>query len=306
VSVRRYVTADVFTDRVFGGNPLAVVLEASGLSATQMQSIAAEFNYAETTFVLPPREPANTARVRIFTPRSEVPFAGHPNIGTAVVLAQEWQARGRPLPREFLFEEGAGLVSVGLQLEGGRVVGAELKAPESLSRRVVVPSSDAASCLSLSVADIRTELHEPQVISVGLPFLVTELASRTALTRARPSLADHERVLPPAGTDAIFAYVRGDSREHLRARMFAPIDGIIEDPATGSATVATIALLASLDRAADGVAHWRIEQGVEMGRPSALRGRTEKQGGQIVAAYVAGAATLVMQGELNVPDEPPA
>src|SRR5271170_2400470 len=130
---RRYVTTDVFTDQMFGGNPLAVVLDAEDLSTTQMQAIALEFNYSETTFVLPPGDPAHTAKVRIFTPRTEVPFAGHPNIGTAFLLAREREARGEPVVDGFLFEEAAGLVPVRLIREGGDLVGAELRAPELLS-----------------------------------------------------------------------------------------------------------------------------------------------------------------------------
>jgi len=301
VSTRRYVTADVFTRRPFGGNPLAVVLDAEGLTAPRMQSIAAEFNYAETTFVLPPRDPGHTAWVRIFTPRSEIPFAGHPNVGTAIVLAHEWQSAGRPLPHRFLFEEGAGLVPVAVRVERDQIASAELTAPEALSRRSTVTTRDVAACLSLEAADVRTDGHEPQVISVGLPFLVAELASRQALARARPVLAEHERLLPPIGTDAIFAYVRAEAPSQLHARMFSPIDGIVEDPATGSAAAATIALLATIDRASGGLSHWRIEQGVDMGRPSELLGRTEKRDGTVVATYVAGAATLMMRGVLQLP-----
>src|SRR5450631_2813001 len=132
---RRYVTADVFTDRMFGGNPLAVVLDAAGLSAAQMQSIALEFNYSETTFVLPPDDPAHTAKVRIFTPRTEVPFAGHPNVGTAFVLARAGRFAAAAAEGTFFFEETAGLVPLKLLREGGVIVGAELRAPEALSRR---------------------------------------------------------------------------------------------------------------------------------------------------------------------------
>jgi trans-2,3-dihydro-3-hydroxyanthranilate isomerase len=303
----RYVTVDVFTDRVFGGNPLAVILDPEGLTASQMQAVAAEFNYAETTFVLPPREAGHTAHVRIFTPRSEVPFAGHPNVGTAVVLAREFQGKGKPPIDRFVFEEGAGLVPIRLLRDGERVVGAELTAPELLSVRSPVSARDVAACLSLATADIGVATHPPQVISVGLPFLVTELTSRDALRRAKPSLPVHERVLPAIGTDAIFAYVRGTAAGELHARMFAPLDGIVEDPATGSAAAATIALLAALQPERDGEVVWRIEQGVDMDRPSLLLGRTEKRGGLVTGVHVAGHAVPVMHGLMNVPqpgDEP--
>src|ERR1700730_18777284 len=157
---RRYITVDVFTDRPFGGNPLAVVLDAGGLSTAQMQAIAIEFNYSETTFVLPPRDSANDAQVRIFTVASEVPFAGHPNVGTAFVLATR---AARP-PARLKFEEGAGLVPVEILQFGGKAVGAELTAPQALKRLTQFSAEQAAACASLSAADVRTNRHSPQII----------------------------------------------------------------------------------------------------------------------------------------------
>ena len=166
---RRYVTVDVFTDRLFGGNPLAVVLDAEGLSQGQMQAIAAEFGYSETTFVLPPRSPANSAHVRIFTARTEVPFAGHPNVGTAVVLARELEANGQPAAERFVFEEAAGLVPIELLREHGRVVGAEFRAPEPLSIRATVPAEQVAACLSLPVGDCVPRSTRPGSFRSGWP-----------------------------------------------------------------------------------------------------------------------------------------
>jgi trans-2,3-dihydro-3-hydroxyanthranilate isomerase len=169
---RRYMTVDVFTDRVFGGNPLAVVLDAQDLNTAQMQAIATEFNYAETTFVLPPQNPKHNAHVRIFTPRTEVPFAGHPNVGTAVVFAREREREGQgsaPLDR-LVFEEAAGLVAIRLMRERNSVVGAEFTAPESLTLGSKVSAVDIAECLSLAAADISLANHAPQVLSVGLPL----------------------------------------------------------------------------------------------------------------------------------------
>ena len=296
---RRYVTVDVFTQQVFGGNPLAVVLDAQGLTTAQMQAIASEFNYSETTFVLPPRDPEHTAHVRIFTARIEVPFAGHPNVGTAVALAKGIEARGTSPPERFLFEEAAGLVAIQLLREGGTVVGAELTAPEPLTVGSNVSIDDAAACVMLSPREIVTATHPPQVVSVGLPFLVVELASRDALSRARPDAAVHGRVFPPIGTDGVFAYVRGSEVGHLHARMFAPLDATVEDPATGSATGAAIALLTQLKPEADTDLTWRIEQGVDMGRPSLIVGRTEKRAGVVTAVRIAGHVVLVMQGVLR-------
>lgn len=297
---RRYVTIDVFTDRIFGGNPLAVVLDAEGLSTAQMQSIATEFNYAETTFVLPPQDPAHSAHVRIFTARVEVPFAGHPNVGTAVVLARELESAGHSPVDMFLFEEGAGVVPVRLIRTAGTVFAAELTAPKSLSIGAQVSVDDAAASLTLSPSDIRTTAHPPQVLSVGLPFLVVEVASRDALRRARPSSLVHERILPPIGTDAVFVYVHGALAGELHARVFAPLDGSPEDPATGSANAAAIARLTELHPQADCELAWRIEQGVDMGRPSLLLGRTEKRKGQVTAVRIAGHALPVMQGVLQI------
>lgn len=297
---RRYVTADVFTDCLFKGNPLAVVLDAEGLTTAQMQAIATEFNYSETTFVLAPRQPDHTAHVRIFTSRVEVPFAGHPNIGTAVVLARDFEAKGGAPADHFVFEEAAGLVPISLLRDGGTVVGAELTAPEALSIGSSVSMDDAAACLSLSSNEIRTATHAPQVISVGLPFLVVEVTSRDALRRAKPDVAAHERVLPSIGTDAVFAYARGAAAGELDARMFAPLDATIEDPATGSATAATIALLTALATEREIDLSWRVEQGVDMGRPSLLLGRTCKREGSVTAVHVAGRAVTVMHGFLQI------
>ena len=298
---RRYITADVFTERVFSGNPLAVVLDAQGLSTSQMQSIATEFNYAETTFVLPPQSGAHTAHVRIFTSRVEVPFAGHPTIGTAVMLAQESEAGEHPAVSQYIFEMAGGDIAVQLLRERGLVVGAELRAPEPLSLRDTVSVERTAACLSLSRDDVSIAAHPPQVISVGLPFLVAELKTRDALRRARPVLALHEEVLPTVGTDSIYAYVRGPEAGSLHARAFMPIDGMVEDAATGSATAATIALLASLGAEPSSDLSWRVEQGVDMGRPSVLLGRTRKRDGTVTDVHIAGKAVRVMRGVLALP-----
>ena len=205
---RRYVTTDVFTDRMFGGNPLAVMLDAAGLSTREMQAIALEFNYSETSFVLPPEDAAHTAKVRIFTPRTEVPFAGHPNVGTAFALARDSRFTAATQAGSFVFEEAAGLVPLRLLREAGAVIGAELRTPEALSRRSVVSREIAAACLSLDSEDIAVAVHAPQIISVGLPFLVVELASREALRLSKPNLAAHAQLLPLDGADAVFAYWR--------------------------------------------------------------------------------------------------
>jgi trans-2,3-dihydro-3-hydroxyanthranilate isomerase len=301
---RRYVTVDVFTDRAFGGNPLAVVLDAGGLSTAQMQAIATEFNYSETTFVLPPQDRAHDAQVRIFTVNREVPFAGHPNVGTAFVLATQVD---KP-PGRLVFEEQAGLVPVAILCEGDHVVGAELTAPQHLTKLSQFDAETTANCLSLSVADIRTDRHRPQIVSVGIPFVVAELMSREALRRARPDAAAFAQSLPCEGAFAVYFYTRDMAADQLscdlRARMFFPgASSLIEDPATGSATGAAAALLADLDGMRDGELTLRIGQGVDMGRPSLLLTRVRKQDGKVTSVHVGGGCVQMMEGTFRLEGE---
>ena len=294
---RRYVTVDVFTDRLFGGNQLAVVLDAEGLSTAQMQAIAREFNYSETTFVLPPREAGNDAHVRIFTPIVELPFAGHPNVGTAYVLA----SRAKRAPSRLLFEERAGLVTMAIESEAGRVTGAELTAPARFEKLSVVSVEQVAACLSLELTAIKCDRHSPQIVSVGMPVLVVEVASREALARARPDAGAFARALPCDGAFEIYFYSR-DVPAHeapceLQARMFFPgASGLIEDPATGAAAVDAAALLADLDPIRDGELRTCFGQGFDMGRPSILRGRVVKRDGAIQSVHVGGDCMTVMEG----------
>ena len=301
---RRYITVDVFTDRAFGGNPLAVVLDAGGLSTAQMQAIASEFNYSETTFVLPPRDGAHDAQVRIFTVYTEIPFAGHPNVGTAFVLATQ---AAKP-PARLLFEEGAGLVPVEILTEEGRAVGAELTAPQPLRKLTQFSAEQTAACISLSAADIRTDRHPSQIVSVGLPFLVVELASRDALRRARPDAAAFASAFPCDGSDAVYLYTRdvppAEKTSDLQARMFHPgSSGLSEDPATGSATAAAAALLADLSGKRDAELSLRVGQGVDMNRPSLLLTRVVKQNGVVASAHVGGACVQVMEGSFRLAGE---
>ena len=300
---RRYITVDVFTDRAFGGNPLAVVLDSGGLSTAQMQAIASEFNYSETTFVLPPRDSPHDAQVRIFTVRSEIPFAGHPNVGTAFVLA----AQAAKLPARLIFEERAGLVAVEILSEQGRAVGAELTAPQPLNKLTPLSTEQAAACISLTSADITTDRHPPQIVSVGLPFLVVEVASRDALRRAKPDAAAFVQIFPRDGCDAVYFYTRDVPAAEacdLQARMFHPgSSGLSEDPATGSATIAAAALLADLARERDGELKLRVGQGVDMGRPSLLLTRVVKRNGAIVSAHVGGGCVQMMEGTLYLAGE---
>jgi len=298
---RRYITVDVFTDRAFGGNPLAVVLDAGGLSTEQMQAIATEFNYSETTFVLPPADSANDANVRIFTVRSELPFAGHPNVGTAFVLATQ----AAKAPARLKFEEKAGLVPIEILTAAGRVVGSEFAAPQPLKKGATADAKEAAAILSLSASDIKTDRHPPMIASVGLPFLIVEIASREAVKRAKPDAAAFWKTLPAVGADAVYFYTRdvpaSERPLDLQARMFHPgAAGLSEDPATGSATGAAAALLGDLDATRDGEVKLRIGQGFDMGRPSLLLTRVIKQNGAVVSTHVGGNCVQIMEGTVRV------
>ena len=301
---RRYITVDVFTDRAFGGNPLAVVLDAGGLSTAQMQAIATASLITSRRPSCCPARTAHDAQVRIFTVTSEVPFAGHPNVGTAFVLATQ---AARP-PARLKFEEGAGLVPVEILMEGGKAIGAELTAPQPLGKLTEFGAGHAAACISLSAADIRTDRHPPRIVSVGLPFLAAELASRDALRRAAPELAAISRVLACDGAVGVYVYTRDVAPEEkpcdLQARMFFPgTSGLIEDPATGSATVALAALLADLSGERDAELSLCVGQGFDMGRPSLLLTRVRKANGAIVSAHVGGRCVQMMEGTFRLAGE---
>jgi len=302
-----YITVDVFTDRAFTGNPVAVVTDARGLSADQMQRVAAEFNYSESTFVLPPDDAAHTAKVRIFTPRDEIPFAGHPNIGTAFAIALVAERSGKVLGPMLVFEEGAGPVPVELLRDrGGRVRGATLTAPQPLSLGQRIPPETVAECVGLDSSDILTSRHDPVIASVGLAFVIAEV-SEDAIGRARPNEGAFARAsdLFPLRTDRFHVHLYARMAERaggadLRARMFAPLSGILEDPATGSANGALVALLASLAPDPDAVLRFEILQGVERGRPSLLTVSAEKHGGSIGRVRVGGSCVAMMEGTFNV------
>ena len=298
----QFETVDVFTADRFSGNPLAVVLNAEGLSTEQMQSIAAEFNLAETTFVLPPRDGAHTAEVRIFTPRAEMPFAGHPNIGTAFVLARAGTSYGRAIPQDrVIFEEKAGLVPIALLNDGATVVGARLASPQALSVDSEIPVELIASACGVALDDIETRHHRPCIASCGAAFILAELKTRDALAAASPrtDIFRQQVAQHPATSILVYAQVDEDSID-IRARMFAPQHGIPEDPATGSANVALIGLLAKLRPELDLQLSKRIAQGVEMGRPSLLQAQAEKRGGVVTATFIGGRCVPVMSGTIDL------
>ena len=296
----RFFTCDVFTDTRFGGNQLAVLPEAEGLSDAQMQQVAREFNYSETTFVLPP-EAGHARRVRIFTPPREVPFAGHPNIGTAFVLATMGAFGPLETPTSVTFEEQAGLVPIAVHRRGGGRIWCELTAPQGLTLGKTVSAQAVAAAVSLSAHDILTTSHAPQMASVGLPFLIAELRHRGALEHARPDVGGFEGLVADGiELPDLHLYVKTSDGFDIRARMFAPMDGVPEDPATGSANCALVGLLSHLDAAAGGTFRWRIAQGVEMGRPSVLEARSEKRHGEVVNVWIGGHSVMVSEGLIEV------
>ncbi|HLI99494.1 MAG TPA: PhzF family phenazine biosynthesis protein [Bradyrhizobium sp.] len=297
-----FVTVDVFTSTQFVGNPLGVALNAEGLSGEQMQAIAAEFNLAETTFVLPPKNPVHTAEVRIFTPRYEMPFAGHPNVGTAFALAQAGTSYGRPIGGGGVtFEEKAGLVPISFLKEGARVIGARLASPQLLTLGAEIPTELIASACSLSVDDIETRHHRPCIASCGVPFILAELKGRAQLAAAtaHSDIFTREVAKHPATSILIYTHVN-ESEIDIRARMFAPHHGIPEDPATGSANVALTGLLARLRPEPDLRLNKTIAQGVEMGRASILHAEAEKKNGAVTATYIGGHCVPVMSGTIDL------
>jgi trans-2,3-dihydro-3-hydroxyanthranilate isomerase len=297
-----FVTVDVFTEQRFGGNPLAVFPDAQGLTDAQMQALAREFNLSETTFVLPPKDPRHTAHVRIFTPQHEMPFAGHPNVGTGTVLA--WRMENPP--EHLVFEEIAGLVRVHLQRDAaGTVTGTRISAPHSLQFGSAVPATTVADCIRLPEAAVATALHDPIVASVGAPFVIAELVDLGMLAAAEPDIgafrAAAERFPDLAHRFNLLLYVRVDGdATRLATRMFAPLSGVLEDPATGSANAALAALLTSVAPGEDVDLHYDITQGTEMGRPSRLLASARKTAEGPVEATIAGSCVKVMRGFATV------
>jgi len=285
-----FVTVDVFTDRRFGGNPLAVFPDAEGMSDPDMQALAAEFNLSETTFVLPPSDKANTARVRIFNRKAEMPFAGHPNVGTGWVLAGLGRAKGGMLR----FEEIAGLVEV--RADSDQVT---IAAPQPLSLGPEMPVELLAGCIGIDAADVVVKNHRPVSASVGNSFVVAEVAG-AALTKAVPDIARFREAAASyttMGPNRLPLYLYAHDGGRLRARMFSPLSGTVEDPATGSAATPLTALLLSLGKEAEG--RYEIAQGVEMGRPSRLL-CTARRGADGIRATVGGGCVPVLKGEISL------
>jgi len=297
----RFVICDVFTDRPFGGNQLAVFPDAAAVPEALMQPIAREFNFSETTFVLPPRKPGHTHRVRIFTPTQELPFAGHPNIGTAVVLASLAREKTGAEAAQFVFDEDVGTVRVTATVGPERNF-AELTLEKAAETRpeAIAPSRLAAL---LSLPESKIGPLSPWSMSVGLPFFCVPLADREAVAQARFDLGVFEQVLPAGIWSRDVYAVAGDFAPggNLKARMWGPADGVPEDPATGSAAAALAGSLAARLPDPDGVFSWTIEQGAELGRPSFIQASAEKRGGEVIAIRVGGASAIVAEGGFRYP-----
>ena len=297
----RYIVADVFTDKPFTGNPLAVFPEAQGLPADRMQQIAAELNLSETAFVVPP-ETGGDARVRIFTPASELPFAGHPTVGTAIVLATIGAVPTGV--SDIVLEEGVGPVAVSLEWSDGEPTFAWLTAPSlpRVGERALRPET-IAPAIGLDLSDIDAAPPGPAVLSAGNPFLFVALRDTEALARARVDSGAWRSLMDGLGANGIYLFcaMGPAGSQRLRARLFAPGQGIPEDPATGSAAAALPADLVRRHDHADGLHRWTIEQGIEMGRPSELTVEFVVDGGALTTVRVGGSAVIVSEGTMDVP-----
>lgn len=272
-----YLVYDVFTDRRYGGNQLAIVPDARDLAEAELQEIAREFNFSETVFLYPPDDPANAAKLRIFTPTMELPFAGHPTIGTAVMLGEAG------LGPDMRLELAIGALAA--RAEDGR---ASFTTTAPLKRLAAPQTALVAEALGIEAGAITAR---PVMASLGLGFTFTPVINRAVLAACAPDIAAFRRgaAQHPEGMDfAQYVYVEEDGVFH--ARMFAPLDNIPEDPATGSAAATLAALLAEIG---DQDVHLTIHQGEDMGRPSVISVETAGD-----AVTVSGAAVRVMEGTL--------
>jgi trans-2,3-dihydro-3-hydroxyanthranilate isomerase len=299
-----FYTLDVFTDKIFGGNPLAVFPEAEGLSPAQMQKVAAEINYSETVFVFPPTTPQADYRLRIFTPTTELPFAGHPTIGTAFLLGHLGKIPLNSDSTVIVLEEGIGPVAVTLYSEQGQIDKTELSVAQLPQAVPEVPSVEIlAQILSLSPEQIRQGQDRPQGYSCGLAFIFVPLVNYSALAQAQLQRHDWETGLQSQAANCLYLFTDeapGHPEANFQTRMFAPGLGIAEDPATGSA-VAAFAGYLSQRFPQPGSFFWRIIQGVEMGRPSTLDLTLEQNDQGLQTVKVAGRSVLVSHGWFEIP-----
>jgi len=296
-----YFVLDVFTTERFGGNPLAVVNEADQLTGDQMQQIAAEFNLSETVFILRPQDRQNTACLRIFTPARELPFAGHPTVGTAILLAELGADFSRDIHKTIRFEEQIGLIVVEVSKLVGEPTYGEFAAAKMPKRVMTVPDNEqVAAALGIAAKDIGFGLHKVTVFDAGNAPLFVPLTSRQVLAETSPN-SQNWAALEGAGAFGVYPYCRGaNGCEEFHVRLFAPEAGIIEDPATGSAAVAFAGALNEALMLEDGAHRWLIHQGEDMGRPSRIDLKAEVAGGQVVSVKVGGHGVRVARGVISV------
>jgi trans-2,3-dihydro-3-hydroxyanthranilate isomerase len=298
-----FYTLDVFTNRKFGGNPLAVVLDAEPLNTGQMQTITREFNLSETVFVMAPDDPTNTAKVRIFFPGGEMPFAGHPTLGTAILLAELKQKPGCSFETTIRLEEKAGLVPVRVSRIGGLSNGIFTAPVIPFEAKGALPSLElAARAVGLAQPDIGFDTHKIGLYEGGPRFLYLPVASRSALERTRATEPYWSEMIKAAGVDCAYLYTQGGDKPetNYRSRMYAPTAGIIEDPATGSATAILAAQLLKAEKLKDGKHKFVLEQGYEMGRPSDLVLELNVDQGKLKSVQVGGSAVQMMKGILSL------
>ncbi len=296
---RRFATLDVFTAKRFAGNPLAVVLDAQGLSGEAMQTIAGEFNLSETVFVLPSEDGAHRAKVRIFTPAAELPFAGHPTVGTAVLLGR---IDGKAGVQDIVLEEGVGPVRCRVEPVDGDSGRASFGLPRLPEHRGEAGDAGAiAAALMLERDDLGCEHFEPGRWSAGVPFALIPVRGLDAIGRSRPNLAGWDTAFGTPRPTSPFLFCREtvEAGHAFHARMFAPHMGITEDPATGSAVAAFAGLLARHEKLADGAHEFTIEQGYEMRRPSQIRLTVTIQSGALAGACIGGEAVVVSEGTIE-------
>jgi trans-2,3-dihydro-3-hydroxyanthranilate isomerase len=294
---RRFISLDVFTGKRFAGNPLAVVLEAEGLDGATMQAVAREFNLSETVFVLPPAARTHRARLRIFTPATELPFAGHPTVGTAVLLGRiDGKARS-----EMILEEGVGDVRCLVEpvdAERGRAKFELPRLPEEIGP--AAETARIAAALGLTADEIGFDRFVPSCWSAGADYTFVPVRNLAAIRNCRVDRAHWDAIDRGAPAGAfVFCRESVESGHAFHARMFAPSFGIAEDPATGSAAAAFAGLLARCEALADGEHAFRIEQGYEMGRPSLIDLSISIKQGELVSAAIAGEAVLVAEGAIE-------
>lgn len=297
-------TLDVFTDKTFSGNPLAVVLDADQLATEQMQAISREFNLSETVFLQKPVNPAHTAKVRIFTPAAEIPFAGHPTAGAAILIA-ELNAPGQRGDHDAIIalEENIGIVRVGVRLRRGQAAFAEFDAPKLPEESGTLPPLEQlAAAFGLLPREIGFANHRPTRFAAGNAFLFVPVASLDVIARAAVNSQHWETAM--RGLDCIGAFLYCRETVHttssFHARMFAPDMGIAEDPATGSAAVTFAGVIHKFDALPDGTHRRMIEQGFEMGRPSLISLSLEVESGRLQAVRIGGAAVRVTEGRIMV------